>query len=211
LKFLSLEKIIVKVSELIGQKFGRLTVESLNPVRSLSGNTRWNCICDCGNKTTIRKDSLTGGLSNSCGCYQKERVTTHGMTGIPEYHVWEGMIQRCLNSDSTSYNNYGARGVTVCDRWLNSFEAFYEDMGPRPSLSYTLDRKENNLGYYKENCKWSTWEEQHNNRRNNVLHTHNGITKTIAEWAREYGVKYDKFYHRLVSLKWSFEKAANTP
>jgi hypothetical protein len=121
------------------------------------------------------------------------------------------MINRCTNVNNEAYNDYGGRGITVCDRWLNSFEAFYEDMGPRPSPNHSIDREENDLGYYKDNCRWATRVEQNNNRRDNVYYEHNGITKTISEWASEYGIEYRKLYRRLIRDKWDFERAINTP
>jgi hypothetical protein len=255
-----------KLIKLTGQKFDRLTVLGQNPVRSLSGSVRWDCICDCGIKSTVRGSELVNGNISSCGCLQKETATTHGMSYVPEYGLWNNMIQRCTNPESSNYSDYGGRGITVCERWLNSVGDFINDMGPRPSLDHTLDRRENDKGYYKENCRWATRVEQNNNRRNNVFYeykgqkytipqlaelpvviekgisvttlaaritrskysveealskevkiysiptyTHNGVTKTICEWAKEYKIDYHKFYRRLLRDKWDFDRAVNTP
>jgi hypothetical protein len=201
--------------DLTKQIFNRLQVVSLNPQRSLSGQARWDCVCDCGNKITVVGNSLVTNNTTSCGCYRKERTretsVIHGMHGTLEYRSWQSMINRCTNVNNEAYNDYGGRGITVCDRWLNSFEAFYEDMGPRPSPNHSIDREENDLGYYKDNCRWATRVEQNNNRRDNVYYEHNGITKTISEWASEYGIEYRKLYRRLIRDKWDFERAINTP
>jgi hypothetical protein len=195
-----------------------LTVESKNPVRSLSGKVRWDCVCDCSSRTTVTGNDLTSKHTTSCGCYHKERVieankasTTHGMTSTPEYQNWTSMIQRCTNKNNPDYSDYGGRGITVCDRWLSSFEAFYQDMGPKPTSDHSIDRRENDKGYYKDNCRWATKLEQANNRRNNVHYEYNGITKTVSEWSKEYGIEYNKFYARLIQYGWDFDRAVITP
>lgn len=208
-----------KALELIGQRFGRLVVETQSNVRTLNGNIRWNCICDCGNKTTVTGAHLVSKNIQSCGCLHKETVgamsvnvnTTHGMSYSSEYRTWRAMINRCTNSNDQAYDDYGGRGITICDRWLNSFEAFYEDMGLRPSSDHTLDRREVNGNYDKSNCRWATPTEQANNKRNNVFYTHSGVTKTISEWSREYRIDYGKLYKRLIRDKWDFDRAVSIP
>jgi hypothetical protein len=202
--------------KLTGQKFGRLTIVSKNAIRLRNGKTRWNCLCDCGNITVVIGSGLINEHTVSCGCLRKEIVSqtgkansTHGMYGKPEYHSWRSMIKRCTNHRSTNYSDYGGRGITVCDRWLNSFEAFYEDMGHKPSPDHSIERRENNGNYEKNNCYWATKEEQANNKRNNVFYEYNGISKTISEWSREYNVEYGKLYSRLIRHGWNFERAVN--
>lgn len=108
---------------------------------------------------------------------------TFGGSKTPEYHSWHGMRQRCLNPKSSGYKWYGARGIFIDQRW-GSFFAFLEDMGSRPSKGHSLDRIDNDGPYCKENCRWATPQEQHNNTRSNVKVTLNGETKTVAQWAR---------------------------
>lgn len=213
----------MKALELTGQKFGRLTVESQNPVRTLDGKIRWNCVCDCGNRSTVVGSSLIKGLTSSCGCYHKERVSevgksniVHGMTSAPEFEAWCSMIQRCTNQSHKAYSYYGGRGITVCERWLNSFEAFYEDMGPRPSPEHSIDREENNKGYYKDNCRWATLIEQNNNRRNNVFYDYKGQQHTLLQLAEmpeaiQNGINDKTIYARINHYDYSVEEAINRP
>lgn len=104
------------------------------------------------------------------------------------------MIERCYNKKHTSYKWYGAKGVVVCERWLgvNGFLNFIEDMGLKPSIKHTLDKKNPKLDYFPENCRWATMKEQQNNKTNNVILTHNGESKTQQQWADQLGIKYDK-------------------
>lgn len=210
----------MKALELTGQRFGRLIVESKNSIRALSGNIRWDCVCDCGNRTTVVGYSLVRGDTTSCGCYAiettKERETVHGMTSTAEYRSWKAMIRRCTNSNDKSYSDYGGRGITVCDRWMNSFEAFYQDMGNRPSVDHSLDREENDKGYYKENCRWATRIEQNNNKRNNTLHNYNGqeySIKQLAELpeAKINGICANTLKNRINQYKYSINEAISTP
>lgn len=115
---------------------------------------------------------------------------------FPEYKVWAGMRQRCNNPNAHGYHNYGGRGIKCCARW-ETFWNFYDDMGPRPSKHYTLDRIDNDGDYTPENCRWATWRQQHNNRRDNVILTIDGVEKTMAQWARESGRIAEVIYQRL--------------
>ena len=125
----------------------------------------------------LRKKNNT----TSCGCFQSRRRTKHGLAKTTEHNVWAMMIQRCTNSKTNKYKNYGGRGITVCSRWLRSFPAFYKDMGPRPHGS-TLDRIDNYKGYSKSNCRWSTIVDQNRNRRIGDRNTsgHIGVTWSKA-------------------------------
>lgn len=111
---------------------------------------------------------------------------THGKSASREYKSWHGMKQRCLNPNNIGYRYYGGRGVTICERWMR-FENFYADMGDRPPLT-TLDRKDNEKGYNKENCRWATQEEQANNKKSSRYIEFNGERKTIAQWSKDTGI-----------------------
>jgi len=136
--------------------------------------------------------------------------TTHGMSGTPEYRAWLHMKDRCFNPNSKDYPNWGGRGITVCDRWLN-LENFLADMGSRPNLKHSLDRIDNNDDYSPDNCKWSTKAEQGNNKRNNKpLITIDDVTLTIAQWAKKMGYGESVIYTRL-NIGWSDYDAVMTP
>lgn len=136
---------------------------------------------------------------------------THRRTGSPEYLSWRAMKMRCTIPNATAYDRYGGSGITICDRWLNSFENFLDDMGPRPSADYSLERIDNLLGYSPENCRWATKKEQANNRRNNRLWTYQGETKTVSAWAKQVGIHKTTLLDRVVDFHWSIEKALTTP
>ena len=194
-----------RIADLTGQKFGRLTV-ILQSGKGVYSNVLWLCKCDCGNEITVKSNSLNTNHTKSCGCLQRDQVTTHGMTKSPEYSVWHGMLQRCSNPNNDSYAYYIGRDITVCDRWINSFENFYADMGPRPSPDYSIDRIDNNGNYEPGNCKWSTPEEQANNRRDNLLFTHKNKQYTILQLAEEYNINPINVRNRL-NRGWSVEEA----
>lgn len=183
--------------DLTGCKFGRLTVVSRT--ENLGKQTVWYCICDCGNKCIVQAGSLKNGETRSCGCFHKEvlrkRQTTHGMHNTRTYKIWCSMIQRCTNPNCHSFEGYGGRNITVCDRWMK-FDNFYEDMGECPK-GLTLERVLNNGNYEPENCIWATREDQGNNRRNNRLVEIDGRTQTIAQWSRELNIGYNKLYCQL--------------
>ena len=132
---------------------------------------------------------------------------THGMRNSPEYQAWSGAKTRCYNKTRKDFINYGQRGITVCQRWQNSFENFYADMGPRPSSTHTLERRNNQKGYNPENCYWAPRKTQSNNKRNNVRYTFQGRSLTIPEWARKLNIKRSTLAQRIHVYKWSIEKA----
>lgn len=191
---------------LSGQRFSRLTVTLRRKENDKFGNVMWECKCDCGSTVYVRAGSLKNGTTRSCGCLNKESVTKHGMYLTTEYTVWCGIKDRCYSKNHTSFKDYGAVGIVMCDRWKNSFEAFYEDIGPRPSPSHTLDRRDGTKGYDKENCRWATPIEQANNTKRNVHYEFNGERKTLAEWCRELNLNYNTVFMRLERGK-SFEEA----
>ena len=121
---------------------------------------------------------------------------THGNTEKRAYSIWCGMKQRCLNPNSQSFKNYGGRGITICDRWVNSFEHFFADMG-EPSEGLTIDRIDNDKGYSPDNCEWVSRAHQMSNRRCNRFITHNGITQTAMAWSNQLGIAHQTIYGRL--------------
>ncbi len=153
--------------DLTGQTFGRLTVLGLASTKN--GRRMWQCICACGVVKDVKHDSLRGGLSNSCGCLKRElsaaRRRTHGMSRTKEHRALASAIYRCHNPSYPGYPRYGGRGITVCKEFRESFEAFFEEVGPCPSPRHSLDRIDNARGYEPGNVRWATSSEQMQNRR----------------------------------------------
>lgn len=180
----------------IGQRFNKLTVIEELPI---SSNGRvLNCRCDCGVVKKALMSHVLRSLIKSCGCHRREMATKHSMAGSKEYSTWENMIQRCTNPKSRKYYLYGGRGITVCDRWLRSFKAFYEDVGPRP-FNTTIDRINGEQGYYKENCKWSNPREQFVNVRFfSQCVKHDDVIKPTEEWIKDLNIDRNIFKSRLL-------------
>ena len=156
-----------KLIDLTGNEYGMLTVHTSNGTNR-RGDAMWLCDCVCGNQVSVRGSSLRAGHTSSCGCVQrqvaKELLTTHGLSSHPLYGTWYGMKQRCNNPEAISYKYYGGRGIQVCERWMLSLPNFIQDMGEKPSPEMSIDRMNNNAGYYPENCRWATPIEQLTNR-----------------------------------------------
>jgi len=202
-----------------GHDFGRLTcIRRVDPPESVvnSRSRYYLCQCSCGNEVVVQLSDLLRGHTKSCGCLCSElsaervrlRNTTHGMSDTREYHSWAAMVARCTNEKQLDYGHYGGRGIKVCDRWLNSFEDFYTDMGDRPP-STSLDRIDNDGDYTPDNCRWATWREQSRNRRDNRLIEN----KPLVDWCEDNELSYHTVGHRLYRLLkngMSDEDAANT-
>lgn len=158
-----------KFEDLTGRRFGRLTVQG-QCGRNPSGKILWLCACDCGNIAKSTTQGLKSGRSQSCGCYNKDRIrehfTTHGGTHSRLYSIWQSMKTRCYNQNSKAYRYYGGRGISICAEWLHDFGAFQ-----RWALSHgyqddlTIDRINVDMGYCPENCRWASWHEQRINQR----------------------------------------------
>lgn len=151
-----------------GDVFGRWTVVCCDRVDK-NGHMRWICRCECGVERAVVGSTMVTGRSLSCGCLQRERAmgapVKHGMSGTPEYKAWQQALQRCENPHHRLYKHYGGRGITVCASWRESFTAFYEHIGPRPSPDHSLDRVDNDSGYRPGNVRWATTLEQNRNRQ----------------------------------------------
>lgn len=137
-------------------------------------------------------------------------MTTHGMHGTPEYNAWLSMRKRCYKKYQGNYKNYGGRGITVCKRWLNSFENFFKDLGRRPSKAHSLDRINNEGNYTPKNCRWADSETQGLNTRSNRLLSFKGQKKPVSRWARDLGMNPTTLFERL-RRGWSVKKALTTP
>ncbi len=137
-------------------------------------------------------------------------VTTHGMTKSPEFRVWGAMLTRTGNKNYPKYPSYGGRGIETCDRWREAFLNFYDDMGPRPTPKHTLERKNNNLGYFKENCSWEIMAVQARNKRNNRYVYYRGERVLIFDLAKRFGLSYQGILRRIKN-GWSIEDAVETP
>lgn len=148
--------------------------------------------CECGVRFITPLTRVNTGKTTSCGCVSRSRfaqwskskpvVVKHGMHGTPTYKSWEKMKDRCLNPKHKKFGRYGGRGITVCDEWM-TFAAFFRDMGERPDGT-TIDRIDVNKGYYKENCRWASKDQQSRNRTNSVYLEIDGVTKNLCDWAK---------------------------
>lgn len=177
--------------ELAGERFSRLLVIRRVKIEG-ANNAMWECQCDCGKITFAAASNIKSGTTRSCGCLTKEtsRKTltgntirrTHNLSHSSEHWAWTKMKQRCYNPNNAKYKDYGERGITVCDRWLNSFDNFYEDMGPKPSRRHSIDRKENDGPYSKDNCHWALPIVQGRNSRRNHIVEIDGQRRCISEW-----------------------------
>lgn len=190
---------MAKLIDLTGQTFVRWTV--LHRVEnSKNGDAKWLCQCGCGVKRPVLARSLRNGDSTSCGCLSAERLARrrkHSWCEKAEYRAWKAIKRRCLNPKDAKFPDYGGRGIKVCDRWLNSFEAFLEDMGARPSLQHSIDRIDNNGHYEPGNCRWATSSQQNKNTRSNRRYVYQGREQCLSDWASELGIKYTTLRARL--------------
>lgn len=215
--------------DLTGQRFGRWFVIKAGDSRKRQ--TMWECKCDCGSQTLVATGNLRSGKTMSCGCLARElasvRKTTHGKTQSAEYIVWCLMKSRCLNPSDAAYLNYGGRGISVCERWRLSFEAFLFDMGERPKDGeWQIDRIDNDKSYAcgsascqdcqqngitRPNCRWTSRSENLRHTRHNRLLEYNGEKKCLVEWAEITGLPASAIIARIDKLGWAVEKALTTP
>jgi hypothetical protein len=192
--------------DLTGQRFGRLMVLEQTAERR-QGKVVWRCLCNCGQESLVATDKLRGGTTRSCGCLKREdaraRMTTHGHTAggarSSEFGTWCSMRRRCQDPAVERYPRYGGRGITVCDRWDKSFEAFFADMGPRPSPEHSIERYENDGNYEPGNCGWELRPVQQRNREDRRTFAYNGEQLLLSEIARGTGINLQTLWKRINS------------
>jgi hypothetical protein len=168
----------------------------------------WQCRCRCGEIRVVRLSKIQSGRWQTCGCIHR----THGMPAEERVllSTWHNMLRRCENPDDPGYQNYGGRGIGVCERWAESFRDFVADMGPRPSDAHSIDRIDNDGHYEPGNCRWATRHEQARNKRNNRNIMANGETLCVVAWADRLGCEPMVIWQRLAS-GWSEEQAVTEP
>lgn len=200
------------LKDLVGEKFNHLTVIDRAPEKGK--RVMWRCLCDCGGEIITRGDSLRTGHTVSCGCVGlkrlAERRNKHGKVGTRVYGIWQGIKNRCLNPRSAHYRLYGGRGITVCQEWALSFDAFYRDMGDPPD-GFSIDRKDPDKGYCIENCRWATSFDQARNKRSNIPIEWRGETRILGDWAAHLGMNAATLYARVIRYKWDVERAFTRP
>lgn len=198
------------INYLLGQKINQLTILEI-----VQGSPKkLKCLCVCGQIKNISLYFVINNITKSCGCLQKQKARLafykHGKSNTREYRIWIKIKGRCMSKTNDRYKDYGGRGITVCHRWLDSFENFLKDMGYAPSNKHSIDRINNNGNYCKENCRWATPKEQLNNTRYNRVITHNDITLTVSEWASKLKMQRVTLMQR-INAKWKMEDIINTP
>lgn len=200
------------MTSIIGTKFGRwLAVEYAGKVR---GNILVRCRCECGIERDVRLKRLEQGASKSCGCLRNDNLTIHGRTRKTnfkqsrEYWIWNSMKNRCTNPKYKHYQDYGGRGITVCERWME-FANFFADMGEKPE-GLSLERRDNAAGYSPENCYWADRQTQNSNKRNNRFIDVGGVSNTITEWSRISGIGHATIIQR-IKAGWPEDLAVTTP
>lgn len=198
-----------KLIDLTGQRFGRLSVVKFTGLDK-NHQARWDCLCDCGNTTNASTNNLRFGKVQSCGCSRQGINSTHKQSGSRLHKIWAGMIQRTRNPNNPNYADYGGRGIGVYDLWLTfePFQIWALKSGYTDSL--TIDRIDNNKGYSPDNCRWVDRKKQSRNRRSSHMLTYQGETKTLGEWAEQFGINRTTLARRL-KLGWSVKDALETP
>lgn len=200
-----------KMIDLSGKRFGKLVAISIDHTGNYK-RTYWNCVCDCGGKRIVSGDHLRSGDVTDCGCFRMHTANwkKHGMCNSRLYTIWSLMKERCFNPKRKEYVNYGGRGISVCEEWLDSSKFIEWALNNGYSENLTIDRIDNNGDYCPDNCRWITKKEQMNNRRNNHYIIYKGCKKTISQMAEENGLSYSQLSKRL-KLGWSIERAISEP
>lgn len=200
------------VKDLTSRTFNRLTVLKFSHLKN--ERAFWFCSCRCGGTATISSNNLLKGGTKSCGCRNREVKRKHGHSFVGaiscEYTCWVHLKQRCENPRCASYPRYGGRGISICERWRNSFPNFLVDLGPKPSPRHSLDRKNVNGNYCPQNCRWSDPKQQARNRRTNRIIEFQGERLCVVEWAERLGAKSQALLARL-RRGWSIAKTLTAP
>jgi len=192
-------KYMSRVIELTGEKFGKLTV--IERAGTRRKRAMWKCECECGITTIVAGQDLKSGNTKSCGCVGKEKIKNlrykHGLSHTRIHNIWWALYQRCCDENSSSYHWYGAKGITMCEDWkeFNNFHKWCYENGYNENFS--IDRKNNNIGYYPDNCRWVDMKTQQRNRGNNRFITIGGITKKLCEWSEESGLHHVTILSRI--------------
>lgn len=198
----------MKPLNIAGRRFGMLV--AVEELPRLNGMRQWRLKCDCGGeRVALQKSFASGGRMRSCGCSVR-RASSHGMSNVPEYRHWINMISRCENPSTPDYENYGGRGIRICKAWRDSFDAFFQDMGRRPSPRHSVDRIDVNGDYEAANCRWADARTQCRNMRCNHIVTFRGREMTLAEAVEHSPVTYNTVLYRL-KRNWSLEDAILRP
>jgi hypothetical protein len=200
-----------KLIDLTGQRFGKL-VALYCAGRAKDRHYHWVCRCDCGKERSFGSQRLRRNHATHCGCSSKrDGNPSHGLSRSPEHKIWCGIRGRCSNPNHSSFPKYGARGITVCERWLK-FENFLADMGPRPSSKHSIDRIDPNGNYEPGNCRWASQTEQANNKRNTRLVMYRGEQMPLTDAVREAGsvIHYETAWGR-IRQGWPIAAALETP
>jgi hypothetical protein len=205
---------------LVGNKFGRLTVIKLHHIK---GGSYWLCKCDCGKKSIVYVGDLRSNHTKSCGCLHLEKIESgcnfkHGLEGTRFYGIWSKILRRIRNKNCKEYKYYGGRGIKVCEKWLD-FTGFRDDMYQSylqhckefGEKNTTINRIKNENDYYYANCEWSTLQEQSENKRTSIYISYNGETMLAKKACKIAGIGYHTFYNRLKLLKWTPEKSISKP
>lgn len=213
------------VLDITGQTYGRLTaveLAELRPQKNGKHLAHWLCKCTCGNTVVVSVTALRCGNTKSCGCLSSEKTAERNKKSAKHmarangkserlYRIWCGIKGRCYNQSDDAFEDYGARGITMCDEWKSDYAAFKTwaiNSGYKNELS--IDRVDNNAGYTPCNCRWATPKQQANNRRNNILVEYNGKRQSISDWSKDTGFSYRMISTRL-KAGWEVEKALEYP
>ena len=188
-----------------------LVVSELQPAQFKSTSCRrYLCVCDCGNEVTALRPNLLRGATKSCGCWKKKTagdgVRTHGMSKSSEYEIWVGIKKRCTNPNQKDFYIWGGKGISMCDSWSSSFEAFYSDMGSRPSKDHSIDRIDSDKNYEPENCRWATDLEQSLNSSRVRKFIRNEDVMSLRQIATLEGISYFTLYDKVVRRKLPIEQ-----
>jgi len=198
------------IKDLTGKTFNYLTVLKLAQTKPVL----WLCRCECGVEKFIDTSNLVRGSTKSCGCMKAQLVSratsTHRESGTAEYRTWVSMRSRCKYPSVNGYKNYGGRGITVSPEWMHDYPQFLKDMGRKPSKEYSIERKDTDGNYERDNCFWATPREQNRNKRMNRVLEFNGESMIITDWAEKIGVSVQTLSQRLTRGD-SLEKALTTP